>query len=85
MATLLVVTSTIRTSASADIFDDKTNVAHNNKEANDKDGDNDEISAVMPNPPCVNKYEVANNTPKMSILLISQKISKLAILENLNL
>ena len=68
MAALLGVSSTIRTSASADIFDDKTNVAHNHKEASDEYGDNDEIRAVMPNPHYVNKYKVANNTPKMSIL-----------------
>ena len=68
MAALLGGSSTIRTSASADIFDDKTNVAHNHKEASDKDGDNDGSIEVMPNPPCVSKYIVANNTPKMSIL-----------------
>ena len=66
MAALLGGSSTIRTNASADIFDDKTNVAHNHKEASDKDGDNDGSMQVMPNPPCVSKYKVAKNTPKMS-------------------
>ena len=68
MSALLGGSSTIRTSDSADIFYDKTDVEHQKKEASDDNGDNDGSSAVMSTPPCVSKSKVATTTPKMSIL-----------------
>ena len=68
MAALLGGSSTIRTSATADIFDDKTNVAHQHKEDSDNDGRNYGSSVVTPTPPRVGKSTGATTTPKMSIL-----------------
>ena len=53
---------------SANIFNDKTDVAHQHKEASDEDGKNYGSSAVMPIPPHVGKSKVATTTPKISIL-----------------
>ena len=58
----------IRTSVSADIFDAKTDVAHQHKEASANDVKNDGSSAVTSTPPCARKYRVYTTTPKMSIL-----------------
>ena len=73
MAALLGGSSTIRTSASAGLFDDKTDVAHQRKEASDDDGKNYGSSAVTPTPPCVGKSKVATTTPEMSILFNQSK------------
>ena len=85
MSALLKVSLDIRTIVSADLFDTKTNVAHQHQEASDKNDEDDGSSAVTSTPPHASKYNVATTTPKMSIFLISRKISKLAILEILNL
>ena len=68
MSALLEVSSTIRTSGSADIFDAKTNVAHNHKESSDDNGNNYGSSADTSNPPCASKSQVATTTPKISII-----------------
>ena len=58
----------IRTSVSADIFDAKTDVAHQHKEASGDDGNNDGSSEVTLTPICISKSRVATTTPKISIL-----------------
>ena len=68
MASLLGGSSTIRTSASADLFDDKTDVAHQHKDASDNDGKNCGSSAVTSTPPRMGKSKLATTTPKTSIL-----------------
>ena len=68
MAALLEGSSTIITSISADIFDAKTDVAHQNKESSDENGDNDGSSAVTSTPPRARKSRVDTTTLKMSIL-----------------
>ena len=68
MSDLLGGSSTIRTSASANLLIDKTNVAHQHKEASDDDGKNYGSSAVTQIPPHVGKSKVATTTPKISIL-----------------
>ena len=68
MAALLGGSSTIITSASANLFNDKTDVAHQHKEASDDDGKNCESSAVTPIPLHVGKSKVDTTTPKISIL-----------------
>ena len=69
MTALLEGSWTIRTNVSADIFYDKTYVAHRNKEFSDDDGENDGSSTVTSTPPHARKSRVATTTPKMSILL----------------
>ena len=68
MADLLRGSSTIRTSASANLFNDKTDVVHQHKEASDDDGKNYGSSVVTPIPPHVEKSKIDTTTPKMSIL-----------------
>ena len=69
IAALLKILLAVRISVSADIFDAKTNVAHQYKEASDKDGNNDVSSVVTPTPPCAIKSRLATTTPKMSTFL----------------
>ena len=73
MAALLGGSSTIRTITSANIFNDKTDVAHQHKEASDDDGKNYGSNAVTPIPPQVGKSKVATTTPKVSILFNQQE------------
>ena len=68
MAALLGGSSTIRTSVSADIFDDKTKGAHQHKEASDDNGNNDGSIMATLNPHRARKYKLATTTPKRSIL-----------------
>ena len=83
MAALLWGSSTIITSVGADIFDDKTDVAHQHKEASDNDGKNDWGSAVTPTPPCTGKNKVANTIPKRSILFNQSADIKVGYFGNL--
>ena len=68
MAALLGGSLTIRTIVSADIFDAKTDVTHQDKEASDDNGENNGSSPVTLAPTCVGKYEVATSTTEMIIL-----------------
>ena len=68
MASLIGDSLNIRTIVRAYPFDAKTDVAHHHKEASDKNGYNDESSAVTLTPIWASKYKVATTTPKMNIM-----------------
>ena len=68
MAAITRGSSAIRTSASSDIFDDKTDEANQHKEASYDYVKKNESSAVTLIPPHVGRSKVDTITPKMSIL-----------------
>ena len=68
MADLLGVSSTIRTSFSADIFYSMTDMVHWHRDYSDNHGNNDVSCAVTPTPPRAVKSKVANTTQKLSVL-----------------
>ena len=68
MADLLKSSSLIRTIISADIFNAKTDVAHQHKEDNNNNVKNNGSSTVIFTPPRAINSRVSTTIPKMSIL-----------------